>query len=112
MDKLTEEEYKELDDIINQISLLKSKRLEKFGKDWQIKINRKYVNKGSRSINDKSILDKHLRKMDETRALKGYTIGRLCAILGFSRNVYSDMKNGYCSNRINSILLNLDWDSL
>lgn len=112
MEDLSKEQYEELESISKQITLLKMQRIEKFGKNWQLKLNRYGTKRRVKPITNKDVINKHLRQMDETMVLKGYTIGKLCGLIGISRNVYSDMRNGYLSNRVNCILSNLNWDNL
>lgn len=112
MEKLTEHDYKELSAICEEITVLKLKRIERFGKDWQLKINRHGRKRRMKSQRDPLILSAHLRKMDEVMALKNYTKGQLLGRIGLSRNTYLDIKNGFCSNRVNAILTNINWEKL
>ncbi len=112
MKKLSKKEFKELDLLCKEITVLKLKRAEKFGRNWNDKLSgfgRKKRVKSNISINT---MNKHLRKIDEVMALKGYTKGQMTGKLKISRNVYYDLGNGYCSNRVDKILENTNWDNI
>ena len=112
MEKLTKEDFDELNAICEKIAILKLKRMKKFGKNWQIKLSSFGREKKTITNIDKSILNKHIRNIEETMALKGWTIGETCGCIGLSRNTYRDLKNGMCSSRVHRILSNINWENL
>jgi len=112
MSNFTEEELLELDAICKEITILKLKRIEKFGKKWQNVLLRGNNTKREKSKIESNVIEKHLRNIDEVMALKNYTKGKLLGKLNLSRNVYFDLTNGHISNRVNKILNNTDWINL
>ena len=112
MEKITKEEFDELNAICEKITILKLERIKKFGKNWQLKLNGFGKKKRVKSKIDQTILNNHIRKIEETMVLKNWTIGKTCGTIGLSRNTYRDLRNGMCSSRVHRILSNINWDSL
>ena len=110
--KLSESEHDVLKKLCQEITELRLKRLAMFGNDWQNKLIKHGANEHTRERSDQQTIDKYLRKIDETRALKNYTHGYITGKIGISRNTYYDMKNGHLSKRVKIIFDELDWEKL
>ena len=112
MNKITKEQFDELKNICEQITILKRKRIKKYGRNWASKMQNFDRLSRHKNIVSKDKINSYLRKIDETMALKNYNISQIFSRLGISRNIYYYLKGGYCSLRTEEILDNTNWNKL
>jgi DNA-binding NtrC family response regulator len=112
MNKITKEQFDELKNICEQITILKRKRIKKYGRNWASKMQNFDRLSRHKNIVSKDKINSYLRKIDETMALKNYNISKIFSRLGISRNIYYYLKDGYCSLRTEEILDNTNWNKL
>jgi len=84
----TQTELQELQKLTNTIKKLKKKRVNKFGKEWYLKL----VNCNGHRWDDKTKL-KYAKKIEEYIALKNLTIGRAMQDIGINRNVFNRLRD-------------------
>lgn len=85
----TDSEIQELILITEQITELKQKRVQKYGKNWALLLGIKSP-KGLRW--DKSTQLKNTKKIEEYMALNNITIGELSSEIGINRNFFNSLR--------------------